>query len=218
MPTTGNSGTVVQCDFDGTVTYEDVGLRILEVFADGDWKRIFGQYRRGEISVGRFNTDAFALVNNDKTTLLRFVRKEVRIRDGFLRLVEYCRKHGFRLIIVSNGLDFYIKEVISRLRLTDLEIFAARTIFTANSINTFYIGPDDSVLMDSFKESYAQLFLNEGYRLIYIGNGPSDLEAARLADHVFATGSLVEQCGKHNLGCVPFDSMDKLIDELKHLD
>ena len=38
MPITGNSGTVVQCDFDGTVTYKDVGLKSLEVFADGDWK------------------------------------------------------------------------------------------------------------------------------------------------------------------------------------
>ena len=218
MPSASNSDTVVQCDFDGTVTYEDVGLKILEVFADGDWKSIFGRYQRGEIPVGRFNTDAFALVKNDKATLLRLVREETRIRDGFLRLVEYCRKRRFRLVIVSNGLDFYVKEAMNGLGLSGVEVFAARTAFTADGINTFYTGPDGSVLTDGFKESYARLFLNGGCRLVYIGNGPSDLAAARLADHVFATGSLLEQCQELKLGCVPFGSMDEIVEGLRRLD
>ncbi len=70
---------------------------------------------------------------------------------------------------------------------------------------------------DGFKESYARLFLSGGCRLVYIGNGPSDLAAARLADHIFATESLLEQCQEYKLGCVPFDSMDEIVEGLRRL-
>ncbi len=30
--------TLVQCDFDGTITEEDVSFAMLDAFADGDWE------------------------------------------------------------------------------------------------------------------------------------------------------------------------------------
>ena len=213
------NGTVVQCDFDGTVTYIDVGIRMLEVFAEGDWRRILEQYHSGEIPVGRFNTDAFALVKKDKETLLKLVRKEARVRDGFLELVEYCRRRSFRLAIVSNGLDFYIREVMSGIGLVDVEVHAARTLFTDDGIDTYYEGPDGQMMTEGFKESYAKLFLNGGSnRLIYIGNGFSDYPAAKLADYAFATGPLIEHCKKEKMDCIPFESMKEIIVRLECLD
>ena len=50
--------TLVQCDFDGTITEEDVSFMMLDTFASGDWRQIFRNYEEGKISVGRFNTEA----------------------------------------------------------------------------------------------------------------------------------------------------------------
>ncbi|MBI2979758.1 MAG: hypothetical protein HYY41_02890 [Chloroflexi bacterium] len=54
--------TLVQCDFDGTITEEDVSFMLLDAFADGDWRRRLKEYEAGRISVGRFNTEAFSMV------------------------------------------------------------------------------------------------------------------------------------------------------------
>jgi 2-hydroxy-3-keto-5-methylthiopentenyl-1-phosphate phosphatase len=32
--------TVVQCDFDGTITVEDVSFKMLEAYADSSWKQL----------------------------------------------------------------------------------------------------------------------------------------------------------------------------------
>jgi 2-hydroxy-3-keto-5-methylthiopentenyl-1-phosphate phosphatase len=147
------------------------------------------------------------------------VRQEAEVREGFFRLVDYSKKQGFRLAIVSNGLDFYIEEFFSYLGLNEMEIHAASTRFTDDGIDTFYEGPDGRVMMQGFKEAYARLFLDDGSkRLIYIGNGSSDYQAARLADYAFATGPLVDYCTERKMDCIPFESMDEIIAKLKELD
>ncbi|GAI80891.1 unnamed protein product, partial [marine sediment metagenome] len=72
--------TLVQCDFDGTITEEDMGYLLLDSFASEGWRRSLTEYREGRISVGYFNTKAFATVKADKQTLLKFVRSRVKIR------------------------------------------------------------------------------------------------------------------------------------------
>ena len=56
---------LVQCDFDGTITEEDVSFLILDAFADGDWRKLLEEYKGGRITVGSFNTRAFNIVNLD---------------------------------------------------------------------------------------------------------------------------------------------------------
>jgi len=75
--------TLVQCDFDGTITEEDVSFLILDAFATGDWRQLLADYREGKISVGYFNMKAFAMVKADKQTLLQFVKSKAKIRAGF---------------------------------------------------------------------------------------------------------------------------------------
>jgi len=45
---------IIQCDFDGTITEEDVSFMLLDTFAQGDWRKWFQQYRENKISVGDF--------------------------------------------------------------------------------------------------------------------------------------------------------------------
>jgi 2-hydroxy-3-keto-5-methylthiopentenyl-1-phosphate phosphatase len=104
--------TLVQCDFDGTVTEKDISFFLLDAFAQGDWRRLLREYKEHKISVGEFNTKAFAMVKADKHTLLEALKGGVKVRAGFHELVNYCLRKGFRLVIVSNGLDFYIMAVL----------------------------------------------------------------------------------------------------------
>jgi 2-hydroxy-3-keto-5-methylthiopentenyl-1-phosphate phosphatase len=207
--------TLVQCDFDGTVTEEDTSFFLLDAFAQGDWRRLLREYKEHKISVGEFNTKAFAMVKADKPTLLEALKGKVKVRAGFHELVNYCRRRGFRLVIVSNGLDFYIGATLKDLGLENIEVHAAQASFHPEGMEVQYMGPDGEQLEDGVKEAYTKSFLKLGYRVIYVGNGDSDFAPAKYAHHVFATGELLAYCRENNLNYKPFDSF---IDVVRDID
>lgn len=211
MPPTKRVKTLVQCDFDGTITVEDVSFLILDAFAKGDWRQLLAKYQEGRISVGCFNTKAFTMVKEDKQTLGRFVREKSRLRAGFHELLTYCQRKGFRFVIVSNGLVFYIRIILDTFGVDDIEVFAAQARFGPNGIEVRYLGPEGTELQDDFKEAYIRHFLENGYRVIYVGNGASDTASARLAHHVFATGALLAHCQEVKLNCTPFTDFNDIV-------
>ncbi len=209
--------TLVQCDFDGTITEEDVSFMLLDTFAKGNWRQLLRQYEEGKISVGHFNGEAFAMVKADRESLLEVVRDKVKIRAGFLELVTCCRRRGFRLVIVSNGLDFYIDEILRSVGMENIEVFAAQTHFHPEGLKVQYVGPDGSHEEANFKGAYVNSFLNEGYRIIYAGNGTSDILAARRCHHVFAIGTLLTHYKQTNLDCIPFTDLNEVVRVLETL-
>jgi 2-hydroxy-3-keto-5-methylthiopentenyl-1-phosphate phosphatase len=206
--------TLVQCDFDGTVTEKDTSFFLLDAFAQGDWRRLLRDYEEHRISVEELNTRAFAMVKADEPTLLGALKGEVRVRAGFHELVDYCLKKGFRLVIVSNGLEFYIRAVMIDVKLGNVEVYAAQASFRPEGMKVQYVGPDGKRLEDGFKEAYIQSFRKLGYRVIYIGNGDSDVAPVKHAHHVFATGELLAYCREHNLQYKPFETFLDVVREL----
>jgi 2-hydroxy-3-keto-5-methylthiopentenyl-1-phosphate phosphatase len=209
--------TLVQCDFDGTVTEKDASFFLLDAFAQGDWRRLLREYKEHRISVGQFNTAAFAMVKADEPALLEALKDKVKVRAGFQELVDYCLRKGFRFVIVSNGLDFYINAILKDLGLENIEVHAAQSSFHPEGMRVQYIGPDGKRLEDGFKEAYIRSFLKLGYRVIYMGNGDSDVAPARYAHHVFATGELQANCRENDLNCKPFESFLDAVRDLEQI-
>ncbi len=209
--------TLVQCDFDGTITEEDMGFLLRDSFASEDGRRLLTEYREGRMSVGYFNTKAFATVEADKQTLLRFVRSKAKIRAGFHELLACCRRKGFRFVIVSNGLVFYIEAILRDTGVDNIEVMAAQTKFTPEGIEAKYMGPEGNQIQDGFKEAYIRSFLRNGYRVVYIGNGTSDASPAKQAYHIFATGQLLAYCKQTNLNCTPFVALNDVVRGLELL-
>ncbi|MDP6142195.1 MAG: MtnX-like HAD-IB family phosphatase [Dehalococcoidales bacterium] len=205
---------LIQCDFDGTITEDDVSFLMLDAFADGDWRQLLVEHKEGRMSVGRFNTRAFTMIKENKQTLDRFVAEKARLKPGFHELLAYCRQKGSRFVIVSNGLNFYIKTILATINVNNIEIYAAQARFDPAGIRTQYIGPDGTELQDGFKEAYIRYFLKSGYRIIYAGNGVSDISSARLAHHIFATSHLLAHCEETNLNCTPFIDLHDIVNGL----
>ncbi len=217
MPSTKAIKTLVQCDFDGTITEEDVSFLLLDTFADGDWRQLLAEYRADRISVNHFNTNAFAMLKADKPTLLKFMKGKVRIRSGLHELLDCCQRKGFHFVIVSNGLDFYIEAILRDTGINNIEVFSAETRFTPEGLKVQYVGPEGNQLDSGFKEAYIRLFLKQGYRVVYAGNGASDFPSAKLAEHIFATGELLTYCQEPNLDCTPFADLNDIVRGLELL-
>jgi 2-hydroxy-3-keto-5-methylthiopentenyl-1-phosphate phosphatase len=216
MPT--EPPTVLQCDFDGTIAVEDVSFLLLDFFAEGDWRRIHEEYHAAHMTVGEFNARVFSMVKAKKETLLEFMRERVIIREGLNELARVCAGKNIRLVIVSNGLDFYIEQILKDAGLGGTEFHAARTLFRPTGLEVAYIGPAGNVMNDGFKEAYVRQFLAQGCRVFYAGDGYSDAGAARLAQRIFAIDGLLKYCRETAIPCDTFKTLTDIAREIEKSD
>ena len=218
-PAAKNTKTIIQCDFDSTIIAEDISFMILDAFADSIWRDFLEEYRTGRMPVGDFNSRSFTLVKANEKTLLDYilVQSGVKIRPGFTALLDYCDGKGFDFVVVSNGLSFYIEAILKNAGLENIEVHAADTQFNPDGLKVAYIGPDGREKRDGFKQTYTDLFLGRGYRVVYIGDGFSDILPAGQAHHIFARNDLLAHCRKEKIDCLPFDDLHDVVKGLKQL-
>jgi 2-hydroxy-3-keto-5-methylthiopentenyl-1-phosphate phosphatase len=120
-------------------------------------------------------------------------------------------------VIVSNGLDFYIQEILKELGYADIEVHAAHTRFYNDGIEVQYIGPDGKRMEDGLKEMYIKLFLQDGYKVVYIGDGESDIIPARHAHTVIARDQLLHHCYQNSIPCESFADLNDVVKKLERL-
>jgi 2-hydroxy-3-keto-5-methylthiopentenyl-1-phosphate phosphatase len=188
---------------------------LLDQFAKGNWHHINDLYSAGKINVGEFNDQTFSLVKTSKRSMRDYLKGKITIRPGFTDFIKLCGKKGIRVVIVSNGLDFYIKQVLDDLGFPETEFHAAETRFHSNILKVRYPDPAGKTVNEGFKDIWVQKFVSEGYHVVYVGNGTSDLSPARGAHRIFATESLLEHCQINGVTCIPFTSFKEINKEIE---
>ena len=183
---------IIQCDFDGTITRNNLSVLLRENFASAEWQKLENDYLHGSLAVEQSNKLQYRLVKESKEKLQEFVRQHIEVKPGFLEFVDYCRESAIPFVIVSSGLDFYIETVLAEIGMPDLELHCGQTYFGNDGIIVSYHDPEGNIINEGFKKKYLTALKKRGNNIIYIGDGLSDLEAARDADHVFATGHVPE--------------------------
>ena len=195
---------IIQCDFDGTIIKNNLSVLLREKYACDGWQDIESSYLNGRLSVEQSNKLQFALIKEPKAKLQQFVRHHMELRAGFPEFVRQCRNTGTSLVIVSSGLDFYIEPVLDQINTLDLELHCGQASFDKNGIDVAYFDPEGNIINVGFKKKYLRWLKKRDKNIIYIGDGLSDLDAARRADHVFATGHLVTLLEGKSANCHVF--------------
>ncbi|MFC1986630.1 MtnX-like HAD-IB family phosphatase [Chloroflexota bacterium] len=208
---------IIQCDFDGTIIRNNLGVLLREHFAHGDWQKIESEYFHGHLTVEQSNKLQYALVKEPKEKLQEFIRQHIDVRRGFGEFVRYCQNNAIRFVIVSSGLDFYIETVLTQIGMSGLELYCGQTCFGKDGIAVSYTDPDGSAINRSFKSKYLTSFKKQGKKIAYIGDGLSDLEAAGQADHVFATGHLLTLLKAKSIPCSCFTDFHDLLHQVRLL-
>ena len=98
---------IIQCDFDGTITRNNLSVLLREKYACGNWREIDVDYLHGRLTVEQSNQLQFTLIKEPEEKLQEFVCQHIKVRPGFVKFVTHCRKNGIPIVIVSSGLDFY---------------------------------------------------------------------------------------------------------------
>ncbi len=181
---------IVQCDFDGTITMNNLSVLLRENFARRGWHDTESDYLSGRLTVEQSNRRQYALIKESKGKLQQFVCQHIEVRAGFLQFVKQCRTSGIRFAIVSSGLDFYIETVLKSIDILDVELYCAQTSFGQDGIVVTYNDPEGNYIEEGFKKSYLSWLRHQSKPIIYIGDGLSDFDAASVADFVFAIDDL----------------------------
>jgi 2-hydroxy-3-keto-5-methylthiopentenyl-1-phosphate phosphatase len=121
-----------------------------------------------------------------------FARASAVIRDGFLELTDWCAWNDWLPVVVSNGFDFYVDAVLDGPAFDRVARHAGRTRL-GYRWRLRYPSPRGIELQTGFKLSYARAFRDAGDFVAYVGDGASDVEAAKLAPAVFARSTLWER-------------------------
>ncbi len=202
----------VACDFDGTITREDLGVATMERFAEGDWWAIETRWRRGEISSIQCLREQFALVRASEPELRAFY-EQVDVDPAFPEFAERCARRGVALTILSDGLDFYIDIVLARLGLSHLPYYANHAEFRGGRlVIEFPHRAADCAQCGNCKRDRVLRLARRFGRVAYVGDGHSDQCVVRHARPIFAKGHLAAYCRREGVAFTEFESFADLLD------
>jgi 2-hydroxy-3-keto-5-methylthiopentenyl-1-phosphate phosphatase len=196
---------LVVCDFDGTVCRVDMGNEILDHFA-GDWEAIDRAYAVGEVG-SRAAYDRIApLIRTNQRQVLKFILQHERLDPLFPAFLSFCRGRKIDVKIVSDGLDAYIGAILEKHGL-DVEFFSNRLVFREENRIAFDFPPasEECGRCGTCKRSLLDRFRPNYDRIIYVGDGHSDICAARTADQIFAKDILYEKLKDNGTPCLHYE-------------
>lgn len=202
---------LILCDFDGTITEQDVTNLIWDKYIRPDWRDVLlPPYRAGAISPPELMAQGYAPISASAEELLAFARPQVNLRAGFGDLTALCSKNGWLFRVVSQGLDWYLRAFLP----SDVAFHG----LCAELRGTWKVFlPPDTQLQPG--EDYKVWVMNRlrgqypGNPAVFIGDGRNDLEIARYADRVFAVaGSTLEKlCREQAIPAQSFTNFHQII-------
>jgi 2-hydroxy-3-keto-5-methylthiopentenyl-1-phosphate phosphatase len=202
---------LILCDFDGTITMQDVTNLIWDHYIGPSWRGdLLTSYKHGQITHLKIMVDGYKLIHAPKHELLDYVRPLVSLRPGFDTFRQYCQTMGWPLAVVSGGVDFYIEALLPPgvpfysycgAHRGHWEVFAPPNVEKNEA--------------DDFKVCVKRLLknLHRKEKVAFIGDGRNDFPVAKLADIVFAVrdSTLAHFCKERGQTCHEFVDFAELV-------
>lgn len=204
----------ILCDFDGTITLQDVTNLIWDHFIGPSWRDdLLTSYKTGHISHLKIMVEGYKLIRAPKREMMDYVRPLVSMRPGFDELRAHCQKKGWPLTVVSGGLDLYIEEMLP----PGVPFYSYKAAL--KDCWEVTMPPDiRKEEGEDFKVHVKRLLkkLHRKDRVVFIGDGRNDFPVAKASDKVFAVrgSTLARLCGERGVAFEPFDDFRELCREL----
>lgn len=199
--------SILCLDFDDTIVRENTARLLFERFAKPEWREFEAEYNAGRLTVEQFNARSLDTFEAERPELMEFAANAMTVRAGFLELLDWAHWNDWLPIVVSNGFDFYVDAVLDKMGLDRVARHAGRTAKEYRWRATYY-SPRGVPLEDGFKLSYAAAFRDAGDFVAYVGDGRSDIAAAREAQVVFARSTLLVELDGAHPRIYPFETFD----------
>lgn len=200
-------------DFDGTVTYQDVGYAMVQRFASTGWYELNQRWEAGELSTGQCAQKTLDLMMVKPEELEDFFLSQ-QLSPGFLDFIVWLKGFHFPYFIVSDGYDNYIKPILKKYGL-EIPYYANHLEYRQGWVfNSLHSNPYCEKC-GTCKSQIVKLNCPQEALSVYVGDGYSDRCAAGLCDIVLAKKALAQHCRQQN---IPYHSFEDFYDVKKILE
>jgi 2,3-diketo-5-methylthio-1-phosphopentane phosphatase len=204
---------VLFSDFDNTISLGDVLDSVIETFSrTGEWIAWQEEWREGRISTLDCLRQQVGNLDVDQATLLGFVRN-APIDPDFVRLQEWAASTGTGFSIVSDNFEPIVREILVARGVRVPPIYANALAFEGGRVvpSFPYRSPDCARCAHCKASHFAR---HPGRRIIYIGDGLSDICPAMRADVVYAKDSLAAYLAEQGRPFLPFTNLGDVVRSL----
>lgn len=196
------------CDFDGTVSPGDIGAAFVERFSPGgEAARVpeLAEWFAGRCGHRRVTRAQYGLVRVRRDEALAFTRG-FALDPAFAPFARAARERGDVVMVVSEGFDFYVSDLLEREGLGTLPWAANHLRFEPDGSVTPEFPFADPACDDcgNCKAGHVRRHQALGHRVVLVGDGGSDRHGALVADEVLARGGLLEWCRANDIAATPF--------------
>ncbi|MCM2675139.1 2-hydroxy-3-keto-5-methylthiopentenyl-1-phosphate phosphatase [Alkalicoccobacillus plakortidis] len=209
---------IIFCDFDGTITTKDNIIGLMKHINPPGLETIKDDILAERISIRSGVGQMFKLIPVErKQEIIEFVLSQAEIRDGFSDFLTYVREKNISLKIVSGGIDFFVEPILKPFALLP-DLYCNGSDFDGRTIQITWPHSCDEFCSNDCgccKPSILRQYSDQEFYKIVIGDSITDLQAAKVADEVFACDSfLLEKCRELSLNHSSFTSFHQIIEKL----
>jgi len=200
---------LVFCDFDGTISRRDVGYNLYHHFSGGRNDLLLPDWKAGRLSSRECLTREAEMVTASADEIMAFL-DQFTIDPGFAEFESLCRKNGVEPVVLSDGLDFYIRHILTRYGLAHLQVISNIGHLDGSGLSIEFprtnracrrCGACKGEIIEEFRGR-----CGEPATTVFIGDGYSDICAAGAADLLFAKKDLKRYCLDHKVAYTKFDT------------
>jgi 2,3-diketo-5-methylthio-1-phosphopentane phosphatase len=195
------------CDFDGTICPSDIGASFVRRFTtlpESAWEALIERWRRGELGSREVTEVECRSLEVTEADALAYTRG-FAVDPHFAAFAREVQRQGDRIMVVSDGFDFYVRDQLERAGLADLPRSANRSRFAGGAMIPEFESRDGCGRCGNCKARHVREHRARGDEVIMVGDGLSDRCGARLADRVIARGELLAFCRQEGIEALPFE-------------
>ena len=202
-------------DFDDTLVDVNAAKVILENYEKEFYSEKSNLYQKKQIYFREYQEKSFikVLEKNPIESLQLYSKENIKIRNGFDRLIKYTYLNNIKVTILSSGLKLYIEPVIedymSKINVIATDIYTENNIikFSYNDAFDKECSPKWGICKCKIVES-----MKKSNYLIYVGDGvTTDFSASSKCDTIYALEPLYSKCLSENIEVQKFINFDNLI-------
>ncbi len=211
-------GPFLVVDFDGTACRQDVGDSFFERFTppehQAEWAGLIEAYDSGRMGSQECLTRECALVRVSEADAREFAAG-FSLEPGFAELWAASREADLPMVVVSDGLDVYIRHILERHGLGEIPVRANRAVFRGDVLVPEFpwqglgcgrCGNCKGHHVSAARQQYDSVWM--------VGDAHSDVCGALVADRVFARPVLQGLLAERGRACEPFDAFQAILDAL----
>ncbi|OTB16478.1 hypothetical protein K445DRAFT_316752 [Daldinia sp. EC12] len=220
-------------DFDGTIFMQDTGHVLFDNHGCGSERREKRdeQIKTGERSFRDVSEEMWGSLNVPFDDGFEVMKKNLDMDPDFQSFHQYCLKHNIPFNVISAGLKPILRKVLDTflgeeasshigIVANDAHISEDGSEWKPIWRHDTELGHDKAQSITEARKQAEESCDDDTVPLIvFIGDGVSDLPAAREADVLFARRGLrlEEYCQEHNIPYIPFDTFADIQREIERI-